>query len=448
MSNGPPSRTGSANDASESPDGEDQEDSSSLKQSKGGESSLANFRQEWQRELQELKHRKTNVTRPIEQIRDIDGGGDESDEIKAKKLFLQGIEMEQSKKMYEAIQFYKRAVQLVPDIEFKLEESFKNKVRIDNEEEKQLDYQRVPKQDNEGGEDIDSDEEINELTFLQRIEKKVNKMECLCLPKTEQRVMHISQLPTEILLYILRWVVSSDLDMRSLEMFSQTCRGFYLCARDPKIWRLACERAWGLNCGTLMGEYTSWRHMFLERAKLHFNGCYISKTTYIRQGESSFQDQFYRPWHVVTFYRYFRFFPEGLVFMLTTPDEPTQCVGLLKHRQAKGPSILKGHYRLKDNTVTMVLHRQENVKSSYRRGQRSRDAALSSGQTTFHLELKIRNQNRNKHIQLAWEHYSVYTSNKNGTESRCTFDIVSNNFPPLWFSRVKSYSAESEQPLQ
>lgn len=50
---------------------------------------------------------------------------------------MKGIEMERSKKMYEAIQFYRRAVQLVPDIEFRLEESFKNKTRIDNEEDNQ-----------------------------------------------------------------------------------------------------------------------------------------------------------------------------------------------------------------------------------------------------------------------------------------------------------------------
>lgn len=46
--------------------------------------------------------------------------------------------------------------------------------------------------------------------------------------------------------------------------------------------------------------------MFIERARLHFNGCYISKTTYIRHGENSFQDQFYRPWHIVEYYRYLR----------------------------------------------------------------------------------------------------------------------------------------------
>ncbi|KAK9754835.1 hypothetical protein QE152_g1007 [Popillia japonica] len=74
----------------------------------------------------------------------------------------------------------------------------------------------------------------------------------------------------------------------------------------------------------------------------------------------------------------------------------------------------------------MVLHRQENVKSSYRRGQRSRESPFTNGQTTFHLELKIRNQNRKKHIQLVWEHYSVYTLNKN--ELRAIQPNLNNHF--------------------
>jgi len=56
------------------------------------------------------------------------------------------------------------------------------------------------------------------------------------------KATHISALPMEIILYIFRWVVSSDLDLRSLEMCSHVCRGFYLCSRDPEIWRLACAR--------------------------------------------------------------------------------------------------------------------------------------------------------------------------------------------------------------
>lgn len=53
---------------------------------------------------------------------------------------------------------------------------------------------------------------------------------------------HISHLPMELLLYILRWVVSTDLDMRSLDQCALVSKGFYIVARDPEIWRLACLR--------------------------------------------------------------------------------------------------------------------------------------------------------------------------------------------------------------
>lgn len=65
-------------------------------------------------------------------------------------------------------------------------------------------------------------------------------------------------------------------------------------------------RTWGVNCGTSTGSYKSWRDMFIERPRVNFNGCYISKNTYIRNGENSFQDQFYRPWYLVAYYRYLR----------------------------------------------------------------------------------------------------------------------------------------------
>ena len=39
-------------------------------------------------------------------------------------------------------------------------------------------------------------------------------------------------------------------------------------------------------------------------------GVYISKTSYVRQGEQSL-DFYYRPYHLVSYYRYLRFFPDG-----------------------------------------------------------------------------------------------------------------------------------------
>ena len=44
-------------------------------------------------------------------------------------------------------------------------------------------------------------------------------------------MVSFAALPMEVLMYVFRWVVSSDLDLRSLEQLSQVCRGFYICAR-------------------------------------------------------------------------------------------------------------------------------------------------------------------------------------------------------------------------
>lgn len=52
--------------------------------------------------------------------------------------------------------------------------------------------------------------------------------------------MHISSLPFEIMLFILKWVVSNQLDFRSLESFACVCKGFYLISRDASIWKTAC----------------------------------------------------------------------------------------------------------------------------------------------------------------------------------------------------------------
>jgi F-box protein 9 len=41
---------------------------------------------------------------------------------------------------------------------------------------------------------------------------------------------------------ILKWVVSDHLDMRSLDNFGAVCKGFYVCARDEKIWKQASAK--------------------------------------------------------------------------------------------------------------------------------------------------------------------------------------------------------------
>ncbi|XP_075228192.1 F-box only protein 9 isoform X2 [Lycorma delicatula] len=415
-------------------DGEDQDDSSSQCNADEIGDALASFREQWQRELVEA----TPIT-----CRTVAHDCRENEEFtvegKAKCLFMKGVENEQAGKLYEAIQFYRKAVQLVPDIEFKLYESSKQRPPerniLENNEGEVCDNETEETQELCDDNDDDAD-------MLIRLQRYVNKTRSVCCPNHEQKGTHISELPMEIIFYILRWVVSSELDLRSLEMYSEVCRGFYVCARDPEIWRLACVRVWGLNCGGL-SVYGSWREMFISRPKLHFNGCYISKTTYLRNGENSFQDQFYRPWHIVEYYRYLRFFPEGKVLMLTTPDDPLSSLGHLRSRSPRHQATLVGHYRLRDERVTIALHRQETHQHSKMRSRRQNN----KDEQTFHLELKIVTYKSRVHAQLVWAGYSVLSHNWVGQETTTTFELAPGRFPPFWFSRVKSYTSESEVPL-
>ena len=102
-------------------------------------------------------------------------------------MFLKGIENEQSGKLYEAIQFYRRAVQLVPDIEFRLYESTKSKPRekIDNDEKIVL---QQTNSDNVHVESEDLDIDENNCDILGRLSRIVEKNGYVCCPCYEQIV--------------------------------------------------------------------------------------------------------------------------------------------------------------------------------------------------------------------------------------------------------------------
>lgn len=398
---------------------------------KSAQDALSTWRLEWLQEINNKGKCKEHVKQ--ESVRE-----ETNAEQVAEKLYLKGVENEENGRLYEAIQFYKKAVQLVPDIESKLYESLKHK-QIKN------DASQISRA---------SRKEINCTSIRGKNKDLISKLHNLliqsgtvCMPKIQQVSTHISVLPVEIIIYILRWVVSSDLDLRSLEMCSMVSRGFYVCSRDAEIWKTVCTKIWGYNCGQLT-DYVTWRQMYLKRPHLNFNGCYISKTTYMRHGENSWQDIFYRPWHVIEYYRYLRFFPEGQVVMLTTPDQPAHVVSLVKCRDARNPSALTGHYRLLDDRIMLVLQRQDLVSDSNNRyrNKRNNNLANDSADQAFHIELQIMSNKHRVNNQLSWKYYCI-VANRGHTETKTDFQVTDKKFPPFWYSRVKSYTAESVEPL-
>uniref|UniRef100_A0A182QHS3 F-box domain-containing protein n=1 Tax=Anopheles farauti TaxID=69004 RepID=A0A182QHS3_9DIPT len=411
-------------------------------------SELDDFREKWQREL---KKEQQGVSTPAAPAAIADTGAENytSVEQQARALFQQGSELERSGKVFEAMRLYRRATQLVPDIEFRAYEK-KHPKPVDDATEARLVEglveHMIETNINEDEENLESvDLGLRFQTLMARSGKLFERAsgDRLLIVTTA----HFSDLPMELILYILRWVVSNDLDMKSLERFASVCRGFYLLARDSEIWRHACMRVWGVNLGVLKGtSFSSWRDMYINRPRILFHGCYISRTSYLRWGENSFQDQCYRPVQLVEYYRYFRFFADGQVLMLTTADEPKQCVAKLKQRHPSQNEILRGEYRLHDDLVIVAIQRKRPAQLQ-RPSQKVREIEPEYGQQTFYMELQIVSTTKRQFSQLHWKQYTM-VQQRNDQEKTTQFELTLTKYPTLYFSPVKSYHLESEGPLK
>ncbi|KAM4694003.1 F-box only protein 9 isoform 2-T2 [Discoglossus pictus] len=368
---------------------------------------------------------------------DIRAKQDLAKEEKARELFLKAAEEEQNGALYEAIKFYRQAMQLVPDIEFK------------------INYNWSPDGDGVGKGFMDDANENSKMAdLLSYFQQQLTFQEPLlklCQPEVDVSQTHMSVLPMEVLMYIFRWVVSSDLDLRALEQLSLVCKGFYICARDPEIWRLACLKVWGRNCVKIV-PYITWRQMFLERPRVRFDGVYISKTTYIRQGEQSL-DGFYRAWHQVEYYRYMRFFADGQVIMLTTPDEPQTIVPRLRTKHARSDAMLLGHYRLSQDTdnqtkvFAVLTNKKEEKPNEYQKYRYFRRAPLPETDHSFHIGLQLCSSGRHKFNKMVWIHHSCHITYRSTGETAITTFDIDKMYTPMFFARVKSFTAVSERPL-
>lgn len=390
---------------------------------------LSQFRLEWKQELlqqqQQSGAKDNKMFKPSN-----DDILDTKNERKAEYLFNKGVLLEQQGRLYEAVKFYRMAMQIDKDIEFK-----SNKKQI---EQQQASIEEKKNFKNEDDEDLYD-------RFQTMILNDENNQ--LCQKQFQQKGTHFSNLPFEVIIYILKWVASEDLDLRSIDIFSTVCKGFYVCSRDPEIWKLACEKIWRSNTGSYTLYGNSWRDMYLNRPRLNFDGCYICKSSYIRSGEQSL-DSFYRPWHLVEYYRFLRFFPDGSVLMLTTPEEPKLSVSKLKQKQTREMTILKGHWSINSQLVSIILIKKI-FKQEVRKGRRGAKEVLVNQEQFYNMELEVTSIGRRSNNQLSWISYDLHIINKlTNSESTTEFEMNKIDFPPFHYSRVKSYMSNSEVPLK
>lgn len=174
----------------------------------------------------------------------------------------------------------------------------------------------------------------------------------------------LTTLPSELLLHILRDLALAD--VASFARCAQVCKALaFVVGTEQSIWRPVCSAAfqrmlWDWGCqvdgspltspsspssdvdddddgdppsseprviptdAAVLPDYSSnWRTMFAARPRIRFNGIYISTCNYTRSGASQGWNT---PVHIVTYYRYLRFYPTGTVLSLLSTAEPADVV--------------------------------------------------------------------------------------------------------------------------
>lgn len=304
----------------------------------------------------------------------------------------------------------------------------------------------------------------------------------------------IAHLPGELLVHIMQDVAATDVG--DFVRLSRVCKTFaYIVASEDGIWRAVAlgnrfgfagmhyhynkSLEWGdidhvdepTEDGTVVGyrefcdraakqhtsvthslvprPYSSWRQMFRSRPRIRFNGCYISTVNYIRTGQASTNQATWggSPIHIVTYYRYLRFFRDGTAVSLLTTIEPSGVVHhltralLTLHRDkthADVPSeVLQKSYRARWRLSTVTEAHVGGVESDgSREGDLTVETESHDPKYMFRMDLSLRTAGKGaRNNKLVWRsHFSYNKLTDDWAEFTLKHDKA------FFFSRVASYA--------
>ena len=170
---------------------------------------LEEFRRTWHNEIKSNK----SQTAPSDRFAVINNNDyvdiDETHK-EAMQYFKEGAFLEQKGKLYDAVMCYRKATQLVPDIEFKMyhleQKLFNQKNDQENKQNSTLENNNYQNEDDNNDDDND-DEECDLITkFLKSNTNNFGNL-FLCSPAEDNGfIEHFSCLPYEVVIYILKWV--------------------------------------------------------------------------------------------------------------------------------------------------------------------------------------------------------------------------------------------------
>jgi len=144
------------------------------------------------------------------------------------------------------------------------------------------------------------------------------------------------------------------------------CKQWQQHTENPRHWEAACRQAFtaahksaDLTQKTLRDKYRgSWRRMFLLTPHVRYDGLYVSRNTYIRQGAIEWRRQ--QTTHLVSYFRYYRFFPDGTLLYRTSPHVVSKVAKSMQRNpvntaKQRDDTVHSGRYLIKGQTVYCVV---------------------------------------------------------------------------------------------
>lgn len=182
-----------------------------------------------------------------------------------------------------------------------------------------------------------------------------------------------SALPDEMMA-----IVFSKLGPYDLGRAGCVCRQWRCYSNMPKLWERACRDAFQSHKDSntfikdnLAKKYNgAWKRVFVEVPHLRFDGVYVGRNTYVKLGVTEWTTR--NPVHLVSYYRYYRFFSDGSFLYRTSPFVVNRVEKTLRAKptrpetQARDQHVYQGKYILKDSKVYCVVVYPNNRRTEIR----------------------------------------------------------------------------------
>ncbi|CEP10010.1 hypothetical protein [Parasitella parasitica] len=412
------------------------------------EQALEEFRNNWRQEVREKHSRNkqpevpssekqdclTHNTSEEESIADIIDHTkslatteEEKEPVTAMDHYVIAVDNERQGKLGKALDSYRRAFRLDPNIDYAYEQHYQKEILPKIQESNVR-----PKMHSEDfkhfiplGREYTAPSAMRTDPLADLITQFSNEEGLSYIPRLDYKSVAISKLPSEIMVDILRFLVLHSLS--TMPFFALTCKKFFLLSRNPSIWQYACIRVFKDPSMTLeqskrrqldyVRKYNGhWMRMFIDRPRIRYDGIYISTCNYIRPGTSDIG--WNQPIHVITYYRYLRFFPNGTILKHVTTEEPQNIVKLLQPGFDK-KQCFHGRFTLDgEDHINIVM----------------KDKTMPK--LMFNMKLIIKTTHRGRHNKLVWDEYSSFSDIPNRGSD--LFDLKS--LKAFFFSPVRSYT--------